>query len=146
MNSSGKPRWRTHFTTPLAALLVVAALVFLAGCLESDSRMEEEYRKGYEAGKAATEAKMFSNGNGLTGEEAQNILSAVGEGKALRFEVREYSIEENACQAYGVLIMQDNSTKEFALVMERVNGIWRVTGLHEPGLEEGAQKDAGSSP
>jgi hypothetical protein len=120
-----------------AALLLFTCFAF-AGCWLQDNRMEEEFRKGYQAGQAAAEAESLENQNGMKGEEAQAILSQIGEGKGLRLEFREYSLQENRCQVYGLLHLADGSALDVYMVLEKRDGIWKIVELSNPGQGTGA--------
>jgi hypothetical protein len=107
--------------------------------------LQEEYRKGYEAGKAAEEARLSSSAEGLQSEEAQRILSALGEGQVERLEIKEYSVEENVCLIYGQQLLKDQTARPFSMRLEKVDGVWRVTELHEPGFEGASEKGSGGT-
>lgn len=128
--------------SPLLPTMVVALLLFaclaVAGCWLRDDRMEEEFRKGYQAGQAAAEAASLENQNGVKGEEAQAILSQVGEGRGLSLEFKEYSLQENRCQVYGLLHLADGTALDVYLVLEKRDGIWKIVELSNPGQGTGA--------
>jgi len=120
----------------LFVILTVACLG-LSGCYASNGRLEEEFSRGYEAGKAAAEANLLGDQDGLTGEEAQGVLAAIGEGRAWKFELKEYTIEGDVCQAYGNLELRDGNTMYVSLLLEKSDGLWRITQLGQAGPEEG---------
>jgi pectate lyase len=120
---------------PLALILFVV-IVFTCGCFANDAKSEQEFSRGYEAGKAASEAKAMDST--LAGKKAQEVLASIGEGRAARIEITQYAIEDNTCQAYGKLVMQDQSVREITIRMEKTGDIWQITGLDEPGVEENA--------
>lgn len=120
------------------ALLLLFACFALSGCWLRDNRMEEEFRKGYQAGQAAAEAASLENQNGMKGEEAQAILSQIGEGKGSLLEFREYSLQEDRCQVYGLLRLADGSALDVYMVLEKKDGIWKIVELSSPGQGTGA--------
>ncbi|GEM_PF-3612163 len=122
----------------LVALLLAFTCLAFAGCWLRDDRMEEEFRKGYQAGQAAAEAASLESQNGVEGEEAQAILSQVGEGKGLNLEFREYSLQEDRCQVYGLLHLADGTTLDVYLVLEKRDGIWKIVELRNLGQGNGA--------
>lgn len=126
---------RATLVISLAFLLVAVASTIFAGCVLGEGRLEEEYSKGYQAGQAAAEAELNSSAGGLQGEEAQHLLSALGEGQVDRLEIREYSIEGDVCLVYGVQFLKDQTTRNFSLRLEKDGGVWKVAELHEPGFE-----------
>ncbi|MBC7248203.1 MAG: hypothetical protein H5T73_10570 [Actinobacteria bacterium] len=121
----------------LALLLLFACFAF-AGCWLRDDRMEEEFRKGYQAGQAAAEAASLESRNGMEGEEAQALLSQIGEGKGSNLEFREYSLQEDRCQVYGLLHLADGSALDVYLVLEKKDGIWKIVELRNLGQGNGA--------
>lgn len=127
---------------PLAVPLTVSLLLFtcfaFTGCWLRDSRMEEEFRKGYQAGRAAAEAASLESRNGVEGEEAQAVLSQIGEGRGLNLEFREYSLQENRCQVYGLLHLADGSALDVYLVLEKKDGVWKIMELRNLGQGNGA--------
>lgn len=122
---------------PVVLFIVLAvASLGISGCYAANGRLEEEFSKGYEAGQAAAEARLLGDQDSITGEEAQGVLAAIGEGRAQRFELKEYTLEADICQVYGTLELNDGNTLYVSLLLEKNGGLWRITQLGQASPEE----------
>ncbi|MEW6554201.1 MAG: hypothetical protein AB1384_07950 [Actinomycetota bacterium] len=121
----------------LLALVLTAVSLLCTGCFAGDGRLEEEFSKGYAAGEAAARAELVGDEESLVGEEAQGVLAAIGEGRAANFVLKEYTIEGDTCRAYGTMALNDGSTLYVSLLLEKNDGVWRVSALGQATPGEG---------
>jgi hypothetical protein len=133
------PPGRRPLTVPLRLIAgaLIASCLFCSGCYAGDGRLEEEFSKGYEAGEAAARARLAGDEDSLVGEEAQEVLAAIGEGRAADFVLKEYTIEGDTCRAYGTMAMSDGSTMNVSVLLEKNDGVWRISELGQAAPEEG---------
>jgi predicted small secreted protein len=120
----------------MLAFVLAAACLTLSGCFTDEGELEDEFSRGYAAGEAAARAQLVGDQESLASEESQGVLAAVGEGRAVNLELKEYTVEGDTCRAYGTMALNDGNTIYVSLLLEKKDGIWTITELGQASAGE----------